>query len=450
MNSGSLEDCLRTLVNDVYVSFLLPQRPPAIGSAATDPGGICFRHPIFTKLNSFIMQDPDLRKLFPDDSAASGPSGYTLRTTGMGGSINLWTFAEELISAGLKLTRIEQSQLSPDLVANNSIRCVDMIRRAIRGERVRTPITVGLTGVLLPDGQPTINLGWARIRPAEKLDVHFPPDIPRSTPDSLGLLTDDGPTAVIHYSGDVIAEFDVEYTISLGISSQDFLRMTPGFSLQKSITEAIENIRLGLLLAVPETPVPVILSWQYIFDPLSAANGLSWNDTEHAPRLHPRQLSLTEAADWGLWAGLVHDHRTPAVAVSVRRVLRAVAERVDPEDALIDAVIVWENLLEPDHNNLPITEPLARALALLLEPRHNRSSEVEYNKSRFKKLYNLRSRVLHGDSPAKPEALFAGADDALTVSIYALRTVFDHDSDLLRNKKSADRCAKVLAREIAD
>jgi hypothetical protein len=30
--------------------------------------------------------------------------------------------------------------------------------------------------------------------------------------------------------------------------------------------------------------------------------------------------------------------------MSIRRILRAVSERKEPEDTLIDAVIVWENL----------------------------------------------------------------------------------------------------------
>lgn len=258
--TDSLEGCLRTLVSDVYVSFLLPPRIPTLGAVIGDPGGECFQNPVTNKLWYFIMQDPALKRLFPDDSTASGPSGYTMQSTGNGGTTQLWSFPGTMISAGVKLSLIEDSGLTPDLVTQNAIRCINWIRKAICGEQVTVPVRIGLAGVLLPEGQTPIDVEWARIRPTTPYDDHLPPVIPRTTPDTLGALNVDGQGPVIQYSGDVVVEMNLPYSIRLADRESDIPGPMVTSDSRTRLTEAIENLRLGLLLTNPDERTPIVFS----------------------------------------------------------------------------------------------------------------------------------------------------------------------------------------------
>ena len=109
----------------------------------------------------------------------------------------------------------------------------------------------------------------------------------------------------------------------------------------------------------------MVPAWQRVLDPL-AEGGIGWSDTRRIPNLVPHQLTDAELSDWVEWIVDVDARRVTSVEVAIRRTIRAAIERADPSDALVDAVIAWENIVGSREG-----EPTLRvsaALAWLLEP----------------------------------------------------------------------------------
>jgi hypothetical protein len=131
------------------------------------------------------------------------------------------------------------------------------------------------------------------------------------------------------------------------------------------------------------------------------------------------------------------------IPIAITRLLRAVSEiKPRPEDTLIDAIIVWENIFgATQESTMRITLSMARILAQTPEERRDRWNE-------FKSIYHLRSDIVHGNDRSDrlaPTALYDAAKRAVPISIDLLRTVMlSHPNLLTDHKDGAGRSAAVL------
>jgi hypothetical protein len=113
-----------------------------------------------------------------------------------------------------------------------------------------------------------------------------------------------------------------------------------------------------------------------------------------------------------------------------------VSEHHDYVDALIDAVVAWENLV----GSAPETTfRVTAALAYLIEPDANARLE---RRSELAKLYRARNEIVHGQraGPKDPNA----PHKAIDVAVEAFRTLLGRRQDLLELRKSEDRANKLL------
>jgi hypothetical protein len=105
----------------------------------------------------------------------------------------------------------------------------------------------------------------------------------------------------------------------------------------------------------------------------------------------------------------------------MRRTLSAMSERTfSAEDALIDAVIAWENLVghgAPAEMTFRVTSALAILLELDARKRPSLRSELS-------KIYALRSEIAHGSAVSGDDKLAEMRDRALEVAIDAFRALF--------------------------
>jgi hypothetical protein len=213
-------------------------------------------------------------------------------------------------------------------------------------------------------------------------------------------------------------------------------RLTSG---HRKVAEALETIRLALLLALdPASRANIITSWQVVIDPLGGTLSPGWSDTRQTPNLMPRQLDDHDLAEWIQWTALIHTRRTPSVAVAIRRILQAIAERRTPDDVLVDAIIVWENLFGA---SVETTLRVSSCMAWLLGT--DAADRVKKQKD-YKALYGARSDIVHGSSRAKLSKVPEQAQQAVQISIEALRTIFRDRADLLAIGTSEGRSIAVL------
>jgi hypothetical protein len=416
---------LLPVARDMYPLFLLPPPPePAFNAFAPSMARSLFHHPGKALFEGAVMDDPELSRLFSEQSEHAGRSGQFMSSAGRGGGIQLAMFADLLIRSSWSWLKLDSEAPGLDDFLAATATSVDRIRDAVMGRAVSVPVRIGLAGVKLPANASPVILPWGEMRASRELDREM---VPSSIVGALSTTTAEGVQIVIDYSGDVVVETEIPYQIEIG--QHDIHAGWPphlrGFEV---IQRRIESIQLGLLLAISDHPQPmVVLAWQRTLDPLSQGSGVSWSDTRRTPNLVPYQLAADGLNDWAHWIADVDTRRVASVEVAIRRTIRAAVERSDPSDALVDAVIAWENLVGSREG-----EPTLRvtaALAWLLEddPGNRRTRQTA-----LKKLYNLRSDVVHGNRPLDGPEAVQGSRDARSVAVDALRKLFRDRPELLQ------------------
>lgn len=433
-NLGPPEEALARLALESYPGLSVKEPEGPFGRWGMPIS--LFRHPLNDAFQDVVMQDHDLKMLFPDSNESVGPSGSTMRSSGQGGTHQIWTFAETIIMSGWKSAhaKLENPSAEDHLIA--VLENLAIVRSAVRSELVTIPARLGLVGVLLPEGVDNVDLGWALIRRADQRDGQFANVT--SLDGQLTTTTPAGETVVINYSGDLVVEFEVPYVVQLESFNMadewpDALR-----GGQDLIAEIAQNIRLGLLLASPEKRLILVPTWQVSLDPFTQGTGASWFDAKQTPGLMPTQLTVEQVAEWQEWSVRVAKHRIPSIDVAIRRMLAAVAERRTPDDVLVDAVIVWENLFGArTETTLRVTSSLAWLLGASAADRRARQT-------RYKKIYGTRSDVVHGATTVDQKRLLEVSAEAVQVSVEALRAIFGRRSALLESKTSEDRSLQIL------
>lgn len=430
-----IESILAQLALDVYPGLIAKEPEDYI--ARIFHGISLFRHPLNGAFQETVLKDSDLAKLFPNKSETSGWSGSSVRSTGQGGGNQLVMFAEQLINAGWITAQLESSLPNGRQLMENVLRQLAIVRAAIRGEKIIVPCRLGLAGVLLPENQDTIDLGWARIRKTDQRDARITKET--TLDGQLQTTTQEGKTITINYAGDLVIECDLPYMVRIEERMDEFIAEWPeDLHGYQTIGEIVQNVQLGLLLACPDVKPVVVLAWQFAVDPLSHGITMGWSDVKHSPRLMPMQLDQQQVCDWIYWIEQVSKNRTPSIAVAIRRILMAAAERRSLEDMLVDAVIVWENLFGArTETTLRISSSLAWLLGTSKEDRLAKQSA-------YKKIYKLRSDVVHGADSIDQKQLQTSSQEAVQISIDALRAIFSERTELLKIKSSEDRSLQIM------
>ncbi len=428
-------DRLSELLKAVYPLLLLP--PSSQFPVGPHLASAVHNHPDRAAAEAAILQDPSLKQLFTAETEHAGWVGHVLRSSGQGGSIQLWGFPQQQFINAWEQAGLDAEIPSLSEVASCLSENINVIRRAVQGEPTTVTERVGLVGVLLPDSVSMVDLGWARLRSAASGDRAIAART--GLEGKLQTTTENGETVVINYAGDVVVEFDLPYVARIG--EYDLAAGWPKDLRvgQTGTNEKIESIRCGLVLALSGPhAVNVVTSWQLTVDPLSTGLWPGWTDTRQVPNLVPRQLTEEEVNAWSSWAKTVQEKRPASIAVSLRRLLQSIGERRNPEDVLVDAVIVWENLFGAvQESTLRITSSLA--LLLGADPQDRKARQKEY-----KALYAARSGIVHGSASIKQEQLPEQARVAVGTSVAALRVLFSERTDLLHLATSEERSIAVL------
>jgi hypothetical protein len=434
---SKLEDSLLKLAIDCYPGQLVKDPEESHWSMGSVSRSI-FSNPDNSAFQEEVMKDPILSLPYSKKNESMGPVGSVIRSVGSGGSIQLWSLADTLLDSGWAVASLHTKTPTEEQFAEATLTSLKTLRLAIEGKPSTVPARMGLTGVLFPEGIDEIALGWAKVRRADERDEHYAKRSGLS-----GQLTgtnEQGETAVINYQGDLVLELDVPYVLAIRELNITDPWPEPLLVSARTLERAVENLRLGLLLAFPERRVILHSSWQTQIDPLSRGLMLGWNDVAHAVGLMPTQLTKAQVKQWKKWATKVGEHRIPTVAVAIRRMLASVAERRTVEDILVDAVIVWENLFgAKTETTLRVSSSLAWLLGTSAQDRRDRQS-------RYKKIYEFRSRVVHGTPNVNQHDVQTYAQEAVQISIDALRTIFNRHPELLKIESSEARSLEVMHR----
>jgi hypothetical protein len=270
--------------------------------------------------------------------------------------------------------------------------------------------------------------------------------VPPGLGGQLNTTTEDGKQITIDYAGDLVMEMDVPYKIKLG-ELQSGEGWPTDLTSQEVTEQRLETLRLALLLSTKRSAQPIALgTWSIYLDPLAiGGRGSSWRDPRKARPLMPIVLSKAEANKWGEWIRLIDDRRVKNIDVAIRRTLFATADRLDPNDGLVDAVIALENLVGSRQGEPTLR--IATALAWLLGRNATERQEI---RSQVNTLYKTRSDIVHGGPPLNPQEIHEKYQEALDIAIGALRAIFRNRPELLSEcKDSTERSLRLILHDRA-
>lgn len=429
-----LAQILGNLISDIYPGLLVKRSTGAFSNIGLPV--LILHHPLNETFGKRVMEDSTLMRLFGEQSDHLGRSGNSLRSTGHGGIHQLEMLASTVIESGWQIALLDSTSPSCEVAIQSTIQALETIRNALVGRSATVEIRVGLTGVLLPEGLASLEIGGAIVRRVEERDALYAGSTPYKG--QLQTTSVDGNSISIDYRGDLVLAFSVPYEIRVdkgyfGMAWPEGLLNGPHI-----VEEQIQSIRLGLVLACPEDRPILVSTWHVVIDPLAQGSVRGWSDPRRTPGLTPVLLSAEQGVEWGLWANRVKENRTASVGVAVRRILMALTERYSPEDVLVDSVIVWENLFGArSETTLRVSSSLAWLLGESAEDRMTRQAH-------YKKLYRTRSEVVHGSMSVDGPTLHKVSREALQVSIEALRAIFGEHCDLLSFHTSEERSLHIL------
>ena len=184
----------------------------------------------------------------------------------------------------------------------------------------------------------------------------------------------------------------------------------------------------------PKNPMVPVMTWRTTILPFDSGGWYSYSLT--MPNFSPGINFDHRVSELERWAGIVNQEHVEEIDIAAKRLVSAVAHRTNKTDALIDAVMVWENLLGTSNE---VTFRVSAALSKLIETDSTRRMEVKKNLS---SIYSVRSRVVHG-SQVDANKVASASSEAIETAVNSLRESYLKGKDWL-SLKSNERSDQIL------
>jgi hypothetical protein len=236
-------------------------------------------------------------------------------------------------------------------------------------------------------------------------------------------------------AGEIILEADVGYRLYIRDARET--GSGPAATSRNELEQRVTQVRFALLLAVERDAVPVLVpTWSLFIEPISQGGSVGLSDPQSFAKRHPTALTDSEASAWRDWIRRLDTTDLSRFGVAPARLIRAVAERRDPFDSLIDAVICWESMFGGDKE---MTLRVSSAMARLLRPS---GPERRASRKRLGEIYELRSRVVHG-TDTKRSLVQEASKEAISYAVEAFKFILADRRDLI-NMSGAERSVTIL------
>ena len=433
-----IERALVGLALDVYPALLLPPeldplpmipfRTPIVAT------GLLYQHPQTKNFSDAVLQDPVLKKVFATDREHSGRISSVYTNAGHGGTVQLLTLPDMLLNAAWR--HIQDTEIDPVSFAKAALGELDLVRAVFAGKTRNITARVAFTGVLLPEGE-ELEIGKGIVRAVTELDRRYAPETLRA---QLGGTDSSGTSTVINYDGDVLLEYQYPYRVKMrSPASEDMVAQWPSDMLPSSELQSVATrLRFSLMLAVNrESRAQLVQTWTHFDDPLYSYS-VSWNDPRQGTGIMPIQLTSEEMASWRDWYGRLDTRPGVKIELALTRILRAIAERREPSDVLIDSVIAWESLF-----GTPEGEPTFRVTSCIAKLLAESIEERVALRTKLGKIYALRSKVVHGNRNIKAEE-YPICQEALDFGIRVVKVLVADRTDILELPDGAARSTSLL------
>jgi hypothetical protein len=328
--------------------------------------------------------------------------------------------AFDLISAaGVRLITLREP-FNEEALVREVAHNLEQTRQGLRGQEISTLVAVGLMNLHLSEGT-VLTTPWGRVVPAS---------------DRLSVVEPFG-----YRANSVLLVPARRRVVVLG-QGAEWPASEPPVTAPDATARLLFPLAVLLATDVQPRTVPSV-AWISELTPLRSPSGAS--SPRYVARLgqpEPRFLSHDECASIEKWSQRLAESYDPAIEIAVRRTISAVAERDDPQDGLIDAVMAWENLFGASTET---TFRVTAALAHVIEP--DRVKRVARRRA-LARTYAARSRLVHGAQLDSADVA-ARREEATEAAISALRGLFLRFPRLIARYSSEDRSNLLLLGAVA-
>ena len=396
-----------------------------------------------------IVADPDISKIFPDTSSSEKNSYMIYTSCGYGIRVRICMFAQKFLQISYRHMLLN-NQLWADVIlssANNlhherlwinhkdthainallssAHHILNVMRNAINGKETKVDVLLyflgaGINqefnhgnGIFIP-----FHAGVKCIIPAE-----FHP----------------GQYCDIENAGFIYKEA-VDYKIKIDCSKEDddddILQWRKENYNKGFIKNMAEVMPFACTMCARKNhPISVHYKCSIDIDPFT------WNRTSSYNAFiynifYPEILNGKELNSLSLWIKKILGTEDSKIEIAKRRLHSALLEKSNPEDSFIDCIIGLENLFGQEKR---IASTLATCISEILyddiKIREIKSDEV-------KKLYKMRSDILHGKEIIEYEKMKKYRDQALELLTECLKKLYEDRGNLIKMKTS-DRVKKI-------
>ncbi|TDB78213.1 HEPN domain-containing protein [Micromonospora sp. KC721] len=427
VSDDAVESVFLECVRDAYPVLLLPVEDE---SKFRHPGLVPFsvgdRLESANRLRVAVLADDSLRRLFPDFNGSRG-SSYLTSEAGDYWTLQIESLPQTLISYALLIASVDRLPTVEEAV--QQAREVLAVSRALaRGERVQLPVLVGLSNIELGRSVEEVDLVVGRlVRPTIPAVNRLGP---RREPTVTAILVTTASQKIIKV--DHADEFD----FGIGFSEEN-PKNSALEAARQEVQNNIDRARYSLLLASEGDLIAALVQRTTRLSPLDSGASVAIASNEFGPYGSTilDQAAAGRASDWALRVSREHPR---SLNIGMRRLLSAATARLDPMDGFIDAVMCWENLFgEAQETSFKV----CGSLAMLLESGDELKRADLF--SRLKKLYDTRSRLVHGSDEPDWWTAMRHRDEAVNAAINAMRRAYDVPR-LLELSSGTERYKRVL------
>lgn len=423
-------DVMCRVARDLWASYFLlaPSTEGARTFFAAAPIGV-IQHPLLGEIYKALLSDPTLAKLFPEltpeasNGEISGHNAVWYVNGGMSGSKSPIAVLSGLIFDASVRARLVGERLSFDSLVLHLRESIDTLRALADGQTVHVPAVIGYSGVRL-SGISSISLSEGKFRHVRPVE-----------------------SDLLFGSGrDVTVVYETTFPLRiLAITENDFNAISSAQSKKyaESSQEAhrvfersLDLARLSLLLSSEGEDFLSTLERSRFISDVTNMGGVM------AARVIDSQLPNQEIAADRV-DGVVDVHNVirqshpESLDIAMRRILLAASSRDEPTDALIDALIAWENIFG---THMETTFRVTASLAKLIEDDQDERRELQKVLS---KIYGSRSKLVHGAKELSLDVSNAQRVKAIRVALDGLRALYIDRPDLL-GFKSEERSMRLL------
>jgi hypothetical protein len=425
---------LRRLARDLWPLFLLPP-----DGTSTFPKTFQHRnypipvdtHPSIQAARTALTHDETISKLFPkkiveelQGAAAQKPSAR-MENIGTLGVLYLDSVILSCIRNACYRAMLLHGGVYHDLIMKYVEQSVADLRTLIKSGVAEAPVIVGLSGVSLPAGS-LIELDKGVIRNPHDVELAYFFD------------NRDKPSAVYQTM--------YEHTFFNAAQGEDFddkryreiLENVADFSdFISGAAEEVNNVRFSILMASkPEPAQPYAVDETAILMLEPTLGTPAYYSFQNALSGECR-ISKADVKGVETWYRRIVKKHNNSLEIAKRRLLIAASPSRTSEDALIEALIVWENLFGAPTKTV---QRITASIAALLEP--NAAAKADLQK-KLHHIYSQRNKIVYGTAALPREKVKILGSDAVQYTIRSMQTLYMKKTSLL-SLSAEDRSSALL------